>query len=561
MFAALQCEDDRLHLFNNSCYLFVNYPEVTWTTAQKICEGVGANLASVLSPEEENFVTTNIRTSPEYRTSAIYWIGVLKPNGENMRWVDGSELQYLGWLPGQKPEKLNGDLCLSIQWMVSPTPMLPSGLYWKFQKCTAVGGYVCKRPSLTHSIDLNVNRTLNGTAGNLTTPNFPSKYYNNLHYYMRIIGPENTRITVVFRKIDIEHQSECLYDYIQLNDGDRICGTHEYDLDNFNFVSNNNKVVVRFYSDFSVTGSGFLLEWKAVEMIGCPKQTLTAKEGTLTSPNYPHFLLPHLECSVTIRAPAGKRIWLEFEDHDFKDVWGSNEANLQLSLHEELASFQPFLSEDLLTEGVYVSYGEYLNIQLKTQVRPKGKGYKALYRIVDDLKEERTLLLSNVTTGTLLHLNFPDQPASDIDFKQHLLAPLGYSIFLQLHNVELANTTCLNNQSVLKVYDNYSSANGTLWHLCSIAADEQNSIPPPVPIVITSFLNSIYINQVNLKDGFLLNASVQVQEDPNYKNKLLRRKNNYAELCHLYPCLNNGECITNATKEFCKCSGHFTGKC
>lgn len=573
LLAALQCEDDRLHLFNNSCYLFVNYPEVTWTTAQKICEGLNANLASVLSPEEEKFITTNIRAAPEYRTSAIYWLGITKPDEGNVQWVDGSELKYVSWLPGQKPEKFNDDMCLGMQWMVSPTPMLPSGLYWKFHKCTVIGGYICKRPSLIHTTDTNLNRTVNGTSGYVSSPNHPSKYYNNLDFFIKIIAPENTRITIIFHKLDIENQPECLYDYIQLNsidsygdkmsDGLTVCGTYENNLEQFNFVSYSNEAILKFHSDFSVTGTGFLLEWKAVEMIGCPKLTMTAKEGVLMSPNYPHFLLPHLDCSITIIAPAGKRVWLEIQDYDFRDAKNASavelgEEMLLIKLSEDSVVFRPYQTPDLLSEGTYVSQGEYLKVQLKTKEKPKGKGYKAIYRTVDAIREERVIILNNVTTGSLLHLNFPDRPAANADFVQHVSAPLGYTISLEFHNVRLADGTCAQNQSILEIHDNYADVNGTRWHLCSLDYEE-NSVLPPVPTTITSFLNSIHIKQINLNDGFLLNASLQVQEDPSYRNKLLRRKSDFIELCHLYPCLNDGNCVTNGTQKFCKCNGHFTG--
>jgi hypothetical protein len=36
----MECADDRLQMFNSSCYLFVSYPEVTWQTAQQICQGM-----------------------------------------------------------------------------------------------------------------------------------------------------------------------------------------------------------------------------------------------------------------------------------------------------------------------------------------------------------------------------------------------------------------------------------------------------------------------------------------------------------------------------------------
>lgn len=538
---------------------------MTWATAQKVCEGLGANLASVLSPEEEKFITTNIRAAPEYRTSAIYWLGAIKPDEGSMQWVDGSEIKYVGWLPGQSPVKFNADMCLGMQWMISPTPMLPTGLYWKFQKCTAIGGYVCKRPTLIHTTDLNLNRTINGTSGYLSSPNHPSKYYNNLDFFIKIIGPENTRITIIFHKLDIENQSECLYDYIQLNsldsygdemsDGLTVCGTHEYKLDQFNFVSNSNEAVLKFHSDFSVTGGGFMLEWKAVEMTGCPKRTLTAKEGVLTSPNYPAFLLPHLDCSITILAPAGKRVWLEIEDYD---IYESNETMLLINLDENFATLQPYQTHDLLSDGTFVSHGEYLNVQLKTKAKPTGKGYKAFYKTLDSVEEEHTILLNNLTTGTLLHINFPDKPALNVNFEQHLVAPLGNIISLEFHNVILTNSTCRHNQSILHIYDSYAGTNGTKWHFCTLESN-QNSVLPPAPTAITSFLNSIHIKQINLNQGFLLNATLQVQGDSSYRNKLLRRKNDFIELCHIHPCLNHGKCVTNGTEKFCKCNGHFTG--
>jgi len=72
----------------------------------------------------------------------------------------------------------------------------------------------------------------------------------------------------------------------------------------FRFVSSNSQLLVHFHSDFSNTGAGFSLDWKAVPLQGCPQQTLTAKEGVLESPNYPNFLLTNLDCTTTILAPG-----------------------------------------------------------------------------------------------------------------------------------------------------------------------------------------------------------------------------------------------------------------
>lgn len=545
---------------------------MTWNTAQQICRGLNANLASIMTPEEERFVTTNIRRAPEYRTSALYWLGATAENASDFHWTDGKEMVYLGWLPGQRPKIGDSNACLGIQWTVSPTPMLPSGLYWKARKCGTTGGYVCKRPNLMSGTGINFNQTVNGTSGNLTTPNFPSNYYNNLDFAVRIKAPDRTRILISFAKIDLESQIECLYDYIELSSIDRLnrifpdsvkfCGSHETGMQKFNFVSRTNEALLRFHSDFSITGDGFSLNWKAVDISGCPKQTLTAKQGTLTSPNYPDYLLPHLDCAVTIQAPPGKRIWLEFRDYDFGATDNDSkvlneEAVLKIRLGEESTGFRPYEFPNLLSDGTFISDGEFLKISLKTGAKPVGSGYKATYKTVTEVKEEKVIFLHNTSRGSLLHLNYPERPAQNIDFEQHFIAPLGHTISLELHNVMLTESNCSTN-SMLDVYDKYAETNGTLWHLCYSAEDE-NILVPPVPTSITTFLNTLHVRQINGASGFFLNGSLKVQADLDYRDKLLRRRADGVESCRPNPCLNDGKCVTNGTQTFCQCNGHFTG--
>jgi len=47
-----------------------------------------------------------------------------------------------------KQSKTNkSDVCLGIQWIPSPSSLLPSGLYWVPLSCQKIGGYVCKIPN------------------------------------------------------------------------------------------------------------------------------------------------------------------------------------------------------------------------------------------------------------------------------------------------------------------------------------------------------------------------------------------------------------------------------
>ena len=206
--------------------------------------------------------------------------------------------------------------------------MLPSGLYWKSYRCNSHGGYVCKKPSHQLSgIGVNFNKTVNGSDGTLTTPRYPENYYNHLDFSVRILGPDRTRLVVKFQKIDIEAQLECLYDYVELSSGPqggdavKFCGVHDTDMHRFNFVAEGNEIELRFHSDYSISGSGFSLGWHAVDVSSCNQKTLTAKEGVLKSPNYPDFILGRLDCALTVLAPVGKRVWLEFEDYDVEKTF------------------------------------------------------------------------------------------------------------------------------------------------------------------------------------------------------------------------------------------------
>lgn len=577
-------------MFNNSCYLFVSYPEVTWLTAQQICKGMRAQLASILTAEEQRFVTSNIRRTPEYRTSAVYWLGGKMGEHGIHKWMDESPMSYSAWLPGQEPsydgiiKQSNSEslMCLGIQWMASPTPMLPSGLYWKAKKCSTIGGYVCKRKNQVLDNEITFNRTVNGTEGRITSPNYPSNYYNNLDFSVKIIGPERTRLIIQFSKIDLEPQIECLYDYVELrsivrgnvdglNDAVKWCGNHDTDMARFDFVSENNEAELRFHSDYSISGNGFSVTWQAVDVSGCPLQTLTAREGIITSPNYPHFLLARLDCAITILAPAGKRVWLEIVDFDMNgskldrgqhyisERKSSTEAILELDLGGSSNVFQPFQVTCHLTDGAFLSNGERLQVRLRTADRPTGIGFKAIYKTVNGIQEERIIDLTNTTTGILLHLNYPNPAPAHVDFVQHLIAPLGHVILLELYHVKFAENACLPGSGYIEVTDNYADSNGTSWRLCHDNSLDDGSLPS-APLSIISYLNTLHVRQRGGVNGISLNGSLRIHIDSNYKIKLLRQQENMVETCNPSPCQNNGKCMNTSGRKICQCTGHFTGK-
>jgi hypothetical protein len=153
----------------------------------------------------------------------------------------------------------------------------------------------------------------------------------------------------------------------------RWCGTHEADLSKFDFVSRTNEIILNFYTDYSVSQEGFSATWMFIDTSACPGQIITSREGTINSPNYPHFLLHHLDCTYTIIAPTGKKIWLEFNSYDIK-----SDASVLVDLGEGL--FEPYQMSNLISDGAYASKGEKIKIILKTGAHPRGTGFKATFK-------------------------------------------------------------------------------------------------------------------------------------------------------------------------------------
>lgn len=279
------------------------------------------------------------------------------------------------------------------------------------------------------------NQTITGMEGRLISPDYPNQYATNIDYWIRIVAPEKSRIVVQFQRIDIEEQEECLYDYVSVQDinfdfkstqrdfetavkasarfqnvngnsvydmeGSQVdemhqkyielnnsssssvsssksyvrwCGKHENDMAKFTFVSRANEILFNFFTDSSISSEGFSALWRSVDISACPGHTFTSRVGILTSPNYPFFLLHNLNCSYTIQAPSGRRIWIDFNEFDVvSDAKVIIELGngTQIQLHKD---------KNFIGGGAFVSYDERVNIILKTGYNPQGKGFKMTFK-------------------------------------------------------------------------------------------------------------------------------------------------------------------------------------
>ncbi|XP_065145786.2 galactose-specific lectin nattectin-like [Paramisgurnus dabryanus] len=117
--------------FGVQCYKF--FPQsVDWITAEKNCQSIDANLASVRSTMEHNFLLSLV--SADTRA----WIGGHDAETDgHWLWSDGSQFDFTSWCPG---EPIIGDKehCLEINFT--------NNRCWNDQLCSYIMNYICAQP-------------------------------------------------------------------------------------------------------------------------------------------------------------------------------------------------------------------------------------------------------------------------------------------------------------------------------------------------------------------------------------------------------------------------------
>ncbi|XP_056322042.1 ladderlectin-like [Danio aesculapii] len=102
---------------------------VNWITAERNCQSLGANLASMQNKVENDFLLSLVPRSTRC------WIGGHDGEQEGQwLWTDGSVYGYTNWCP-EEPNNKRIENCLEINWT--------SNRCWNDQSCSTLMGYLC----------------------------------------------------------------------------------------------------------------------------------------------------------------------------------------------------------------------------------------------------------------------------------------------------------------------------------------------------------------------------------------------------------------------------------
>ncbi|XP_065141192.2 galactose-specific lectin nattectin-like [Paramisgurnus dabryanus] len=122
--------------FGTKCYKFFS-ESVDWVTAEKNCQSVDANLASVRNTVQNNFLLSLLVPAD---TRA--WIGGHDAEVEGQwLWAEGSQFDLTNWCSGQPDNGGGVEHCLEINY--------DNKRCWNDQPCSFKMSYICAKPLIS----------------------------------------------------------------------------------------------------------------------------------------------------------------------------------------------------------------------------------------------------------------------------------------------------------------------------------------------------------------------------------------------------------------------------
>ncbi|XP_051907425.1 bone morphogenetic protein 1-like isoform X2 [Hippocampus zosterae] len=159
--------------------------------------------------------------------------------------------------------------------------------------------------------------TLQDSAGNFSSPDFPNGYSAYVHCVWRISVTPGEKIVLNFTTMDVFESPSCWYDYVEVRDGfwkkappkGRFCGNAVPDV----IVSSDSRLWIEFRSSSSWVGKGFSAIYEAV----CGGEVVR-DSGQIQSPNYPDDYHSNKMCVWKVTVAEGYEVGLAFQSFELE---------------------------------------------------------------------------------------------------------------------------------------------------------------------------------------------------------------------------------------------------
>ncbi|XP_076832336.1 suppressor of tumorigenicity 14 protein homolog [Brachyhypopomus gauderio] len=164
-----------------------------------------------------------------------------------------------------------------------------------------------------------IRLTASAVAQNFTSPGFPNLYPQQARFQWHIRSPKNNVILVKFPKFYVE--DDCSNSYVFIYDSlspeeslaiTQKCGQRP-PTNPLEVVSSGNLMLINLITEDDQR-KGFLAEYRAIPLssVRTCGGVLTSPTGNISSPNYPSFYPPSVDCTWTINVPKGMYVRVKF---------------------------------------------------------------------------------------------------------------------------------------------------------------------------------------------------------------------------------------------------------
>lgn len=133
----VMCDDNSTwYLYDNHCYKFISATDdepQTWWESHKRCRDEGAELASILSFQENYWMVSKMTELSD----KVLWIGGRAGLDSGYDWIDGSPFDFENWRKGQPSNVMDMEHCIGLY--------THNQGFWNDQHCSHKEGRVCKK--------------------------------------------------------------------------------------------------------------------------------------------------------------------------------------------------------------------------------------------------------------------------------------------------------------------------------------------------------------------------------------------------------------------------------
>ncbi|XP_046392545.1 cubilin-like [Ischnura elegans] len=326
-------------------------------------------------------------------------------------------------------------------------------------------------------------------SGVFHSPYYPNPYPGNRECIYHISLPQAKAIKLSFQDLEIEENTQCMFDYLEVRDGDfenstligKYCGgAHTLPA---LIVSSFNHLWIKFKTDSSVSKRGFMANYTAIDL-ECGG-ILTEQNGALTSPTHPDQYPPNLDCIWVIRGEPGQVVQLTWRTFSLEDHESCNLDYIQIFDNSSVSGgvlMGRYCGSEL--PPVLRSVENVMTVMFHSDYSISHDGFSAQYTFIDG----STICGGTyfATVGVLQSPGYPNMYSPNKDCTWIIQVPTGQQIKLNVTEFDL-ETSSPCSYDYLELRNGGQTTSPLIGKFCGNIINRQ----------ITSMGNQLYIRFVS----------------------------------------------------------------